>query len=90
MGQVYISAGTERRKDVVLTAMRRHDVAYMSVRRHFNGVCLFGRQYAREVKRNLRKAEWNHVNNVIQEGLNQNNQNISGVLQKVKGKIVVE
>ena len=25
------------------------------------------------MKRNLRKAEWDHVNNVIQEGLNQNN-----------------
>ena len=31
------------------------------------------RHFSREVKRNLRKAEWDHVNNVIQEGLNQNN-----------------
>ena len=33
----------------------------------------YSRQFAREVKRNLRKTERDHVNNVIQEGLNQNN-----------------
>ena len=29
--------------------------------------------FSKEVKRNIRKAEWNHVNNVIKENLEQNN-----------------
>ena len=31
------------------------------------------KHFSREVKQILRKAEWDHVNNVIQKGLNQNN-----------------
>ena len=29
--------------------------------------------FSKEVKRNVRKAEWNHVNNVINDNLEQNN-----------------
>ena len=31
------------------------------------------RHFSKEVKRNIRKAEWNHVNNVIKDNLEQNN-----------------
>ena len=30
---------------------------------------------SKEVKRNIRKAEWNHVNNIIKDNLDQNNAN---------------
>ena len=31
------------------------------------------RHFSKEAKRNIRKAEWNHVNNVIKDSLEQNN-----------------
>ena len=40
-------AGTQRRNDVVLTLMRRYDVALKSVRRYFDVMCLLGCFYVR-------------------------------------------
>ena len=40
-----VQAGTPRLNDVVLTSMRRDDVASMSVRRHFDVECLLGSVY---------------------------------------------
>ena len=37
-----IPAGTRRQNDVVLTSMRRDDVASTSVRRHFGTICPLG------------------------------------------------
>ena len=48
------------------------------------------RLFSKEVKRNIRKAEWNHVNNVIKEILNKITPNHFLVIVNLKDMITFE